>query len=292
MDSAYNNILFNVKINQNYTENTNFNIPIHKSYNHVIENLQDYMFKNNDNMSQYIKYIKQNRKNNIKICNYQKNETKNISFFIPNEKDTLFWCFYCIKNGEIKYEIENKNLLNEKKIKIDLIKNIRENKKLLKKIKLTTISNIENQLANESNIDMNTFLTLCYIENINIIFINDEKKYYYQQMGESYINENKNICNNEKENNINIYAIYKINDKFGYEQLNINKLNKVIDSFYKIDNIEKPIKSHTYYKVEDLINICNKLNINIYVKNELSNLNQKQKLKNKKDLYESIIQYF
>ena len=53
----------------------------------------------------------------------------------------------------------------------------------------------------------------------------------------------------------------------------------------KIDNIDKPIKSISAYKVQELIDFCIKLSIE-YVNNETN------KNKNKNELYESLIQYF
>lgn len=54
---------------------------------------------------------------------------KEYDFFIPYEKDKLFWCFYIFKNGLAEYEIiENKNIVKEKEEKIKYIEKIRKNK--------------------------------------------------------------------------------------------------------------------------------------------------------------------
>jgi len=54
---------------------------------------------------------------------------------------------------------------------------------------------------------------------------------------------------------------------------------------YKLDSLNKPIKSLSSYKVSELLNIANKLAIEIINK-------QTGKNKTKNELYESIIQYF
>ena len=83
-----------------------------------------------------------------------------------------------------------------------------------------------------------------------------------------------------------LYIIYSLdNYKFGVKLDINNDSEKIKNTLYKIENIDKPIKSITYYKISDLITICNKLSITTL--NESTNKN-----KNKKELYESLIQYF
>lgn len=88
-----------------------------------------------------------------------------------------------------------------------------------------------------------------------------------------------------------IYIVYEIQsnskyfNKYGYELATEEKINKIKSTHYKLDKIDKQMKSISSYKVEDLVNICNKLAI------ETTNKDN-GKTKSKKDLYESIIQYF
>ena len=76
-------------------------------------------------------------------------------------------------------------------------------------------------------------------------------------------------------------------DKFGYKLLSINskELETYKSSLFKIDNINKPIKSISCYKVSELLEYCNKLVIETINK-------ETRKVKSKKELYESFIQYF
>ena len=227
--------------------------------------------KQKENVINNIKETKTDNsvKENV-IINLKENVIKNKNnIFIPNEKDSLFWCFYLIKNGHLKYElIENKNIITEKQLKISHIEELRKHKQLIKQHKFTTLSNMENNLANEEKININTFLTLCVIENINVLFIK-KNTYYELTMNDS--------------NNIFIVHFFN-NGKFGYEQ-NLNKIEDIKLSFFKLDNMEKPIKSITYYKIKDLIDICNKLSIDTINK-------ETNKCKSKKDLYEDIIKTF
>jgi hypothetical protein len=240
---------------------------------------------NEVNMQNYLKYKlpnlsdNKNMKINNKIDNKQINNKqidKISQIFIPREQDSLFWCYYIIKYGDINYEmLQNKNIVTTKQLKINYVTKIRENKQILKTYKFDTISNIESNLANDSIITIKTFMSLCAIDNINIIFIS--KKTYYELL----TNDSGIIYIIRELDNIKL----KYNKQYGYEIANENLLNEIHDSYYKVDFIDKPIKCLSAYKVSDLINIANKLAIQTLNKETGKN-------KTKNELYESIIQYF
>ena len=73
--------------------------------------------------------------------------------------------------------------------------------------------------------------------------------------------------------------------KYGYEGNNNSKIEMYRNTLFKVDTIDKPIKAITSYKVQELVDFCNKLGIEIVNKDTNKN-------KSKKDLYESLIQYF
>ena len=194
---------------------------------------------------------------------------------IPNHQDSLFWCYYIIKNGDINYEtLYNKNSLITKQMKIDLIDTIRKNKTIVKTYKFDTITNIESNLANDNNINVKAFFSLCAIENINIVYVS-KKTYYELLMNDS----NKIYIIREIESHS------KYCNKYGYELATEESLNSIRTTLYKLDTINKPIKSISAYKVQDLINMCNKLAIETSAKDT-------GKCKSKNDLYELIVQYF
>jgi hypothetical protein len=199
-----------------------------------------------------------------------KQETKkDIVFFQPKEKDTLFWCFYIAAYGEVPYELlDNKNIVTEKKIKFELIDKIRKNKALIKQYKFATLSHIENYLANETKIDLKTFLSLSIVENMNILYL--KNKTCYQHL----MNDTKDL-----------YVFRHLeNNCFSFYKSTLDEMKEITDSLYMMDNIEKPLKSISAYKVDDLVKISNKLGINI-----ISNNGKKVKTKN--ELYESIVLY-
>ncbi len=248
-------------------------------YNPVLRELQNYMFTENVLLnsikyshkdSEFIKNINMTKGKSIPFNKINVNNNNINKFFIPKENDSLFWCFYIIKYGEINYEmLENKNIITEKRIKIELIEKIRKQKEIIKNYKFCSILHIENQLANENKIDIKTFLSLCCIENINIFFINN--KIYYELL----MNDHNNI--------FIINCLDK--NKYSYLSANNNVLNEYKNKLIQIDNITKPLKCITSYKVDELIEMANKLGIDIL--NKASN-----KIKNKKEIYELLTQYF
>ena len=245
----------------------------HKSngkYNDVITKLQDYML-NENTIKNSLDNRLENHNNVIKTNNYVEQKSKErINTFTPKQKDSLFWCFYVLKYGEQNYEmLENINIVLEKKLKIDYVEKIRKEKQIVKSYKFATLTHLENQLANEEKIDLNTFFTLCVIENINILYVC--KKTYFEL-----------LMNDDK-----IHIIHRLDNysKYGYEGIEQSKIDLYRSTLFKVDSVEKPIKSISSYKVSELVEFCTKLGIEICVKDTNKN-------KSKKDLYESLIQYF
>jgi len=243
-------------------------------YNDVINKLQDYML--NENIIKRSLHSKINNRienNTVQIKIYKQPYAMvkdKCNIFTPTQYDSLFWCFYILKYGENNYEmLDNINIVLEKKLKIDYVEKIRKEKQIVKSYKFATLTHLENQLANEKKIDLNTFFTLCVIENINVLYVC--KKTYFEL-----------LMNDDK-----IHIIHRLDNysKYGYEGTEQIKIELYRSTLFKVDNVEKPIKSISSYKVSELVEFCTKLGIEIYVK-------ETNKCKSKKDLYESLIQYF
>ena len=202
--------------------------------------------------------------NNTSSSSTNNTSTNNTFPHIQSHQDTLFWGFYIITNGELKYEtIYNKNSVLAKQHKIELLLNIRKKKDIIKTYKFDTITNIESNLANDNNLNIKTFLTLCAVENINILYVTNHT-YYELLMNDTPI----------------IYIVREnIPKKYGFELATSDIVTTIRNSLYKIESINKPIKAISYYKVNELVDICNKLAIDICGKHTKNNL------------YEAIIQY-
>ena len=231
---------------------------------------------NEANMQSYLKYTT----DESYICNkLNKTETKIISknnSFVPRDQDSLFWCYYIITNNEMSYlMIQNRNAVIARQLKIKLIAKIRDNKSIVKTYKFDTLSNIESNLANDSILNINTFMTLCAIDNINIIFVS--KKMYYELL----LNDSGSFFIIREIDNSKL----KYNKQYGYELATLEMLNDIRSNYYKVDSISKPIKGLSFYKVSDLLTIANKLAIETINKDT-------GKHKTKNEIYESLIQYF
>ena len=73
--------------------------------------------------------------------------------------------------------------------------------------------------------------------------------------------------------------------KYGFEIANQNLIDEIRTTLYKVETLDKPIKALSSYKLQDLIDICNKLAIQI-------KRDESEKNKTKNELYELLVQYF
>jgi hypothetical protein len=201
----------------------------------------------------------------------------NKSTFVPIQKDTLFWCFYIMKHG-----LENYNLLGEhtfvieKKLKFQYVEDCRKQSDYLKSKKLISMSELENQLANDNVIQLGTFLSLCVLENLNVIYFNSTT--YYEivstEFGVTHVIEKQPTPPSLK------YKKSKLDYNYGYVGLLNEDLKTHRLSCYKMETLDKPLKCISSYKVKEIEDICHLFKINIFSeenKEYSSNNNKKTK---------------
>jgi len=174
------------------------------------------------------------------------------NIIVPREKDTLFWCFYIIQHGLTKYEmLGNKSFQEEKRQKIKIVETLRNHKEILKLYKWKR-NNIETDLVYSEKIELNTFLCICKISNINIVVL--KNRCIYTLMSDINLTDD-----------IHIVEFKDIG--FGYNILSpeqtVSKFNKYCLEYWLIDNVSKPLLAQTKYKIAELHNICKKLDIPI-----------------------------
>lgn len=269
----YNDMLITDKINLNL----NYDINIDE----ILKHLSNKMFH-------LIENTPQEKDVSIKEASLKKTNSQNVPRFLKfvdynkfnskyNEKvkfikltDELFWLFYKLYYEQTDEDLLYKNLfLEEKSKKIELVEIINKKKMNIKSIK-TTKSHILEDLTNSNKIDIETFNALCLIFNIDILLVKDNKIYTFISNKSNEDFKNKTTFNKlllEYHTLSNMSKSYKIT--FTIENKSINSIT---GDYLYVKNITKPLTSISSYKMEDLINICKKIDISFYI-------NEKKKTK-------------
>jgi len=162
--------------------------------------------------------------------------------FSPRQKDSLFWCYFIMKNGFSEYEYPGTTTFaREKELKFQYIEMLRSNKQLLKTKKIKNLrEDIEDELANKEKIGMKTFIALCVASNLNILFIH--KKKCFQCITEE--DEPLYIVHQKEMNN---YSKYFLQTDALKEEIQMYK-----NDYYQWENVDKPLKAPSAYKLEEL----------------------------------------
>ena len=197
-------------------------------------------------------------------------ECKKSSMFFPKQKDSLFWCFYIAKHGFSKYEFPNTTSFeNEKTMKYECIYKLREKKELLKAKKVKNIKeDVEDDLGSKEKITMKTFLALCIIGNLNVLYIHKRKCFC--------------IHSNDADSWHVIHCIDKPYTKYAYEtNVTVEQLESYKTEYFKWENYDKPLKAASAYKVEELVQMYKQLTPDKPLDKKLG----------KKELYELLLFY-
>jgi len=267
--------------------NKNSNMSLSTDIPHLI---QDYMFTSK-NLIRFTKHIIQNRsKNKLKISqnswnnnNREPKMKQNINresvnklvneIYKPKQKDSLFWCFYILKHGFSNYEMEinNQYFVVEKTQKFKYIELLRKNKDILKIHKIKPFTELEDDLANKDKISIKTFFALCILENINIMLI-DKRKIY------------ELLCVDIDEQHP-VHIVHRNSQTYTHHiELNVSsdKLTNYKETYYVLSDLSATLKSIGSYKVDELLELCKKLNVNVKE-------NENKKKLTKKDIYELLV---
>ena len=168
-------------------------------------------------------------------------------------------------------EIGNQHFVVEKREKIKYVETIRSKKEILKLHKIKPISEIEYDLANSEKISIKSFFSLCAIENLNVIIIDKRKKYELLSNDDKVFVVHRNVANE-----------YSIQFDVTPEQLQNYR-----DNYYSVEGgFETKLKAMSSYKLDELTELCRKLDITIPTKN-----NEGKKM-TKKDIYELLVMNF
>ena len=232
--------------------------------------LQDFVL-NERNIENILKFTSQKPKV-VKKSSARPIPKKQIhtDFLLPKFSDTLFWCYYIMKNGLSAYEIIHGDGYKDSfEQKIELVYKIRENKELLKQHKWKRNA-IEDELVNHKQITISAFMCICAIQKFNVVYIDNRKIYTLIENVED-LSSNLNIVEKTERG----FALF-----LGANEDKYKKYTESIEKYWKIDNFNKPLRGISSYKVKDLQDICKKLQLDI--------LNENKTRKSKKILYQMI----
>jgi hypothetical protein len=212
--------------------------------------------------------------------NTNEEKSTKLEYFTPSQSNSLFWCFYIIYNGFASYEYESNYFTAEQQFKIQTIEKVKkgEGKSSLKEHKISKTC-FESGLIGSKNINAKTLYALCLCYNLNIFYV--YKNTYYEMISNIQKPIHIVIYNAETNNySICLPVDIKATETFSKHSEYIEKAK---EKYWKLDNLEKPLRPITVYSVNDLINICSKLDVAIIC--ETTN-----KKKTKAELYSSILQ--
>ena len=177
------------------------------------------------------------------------------SEFQPSmNQDMLFWCFYVMQNGAFKYEQIANRYTTEQDGKRDQILLLRKHIKELKQstgLKITA-STIEGEIMCP-RISIHAFQVLAHLNSLNAVFVNPKNRVYAEFISDAVSDKP-------------IYMITRKDEKTKrvcMTQATEQQLTQLRETHYRIENLQKPIKSISSYTVADLTEMCHSLKIQI-----------------------------
>lgn len=205
----------------------------------------------------------------------------------PIEKDSLFWCYYILKYGQSKYEQHTCgcggiSYVKERQLKIQLVEELRGEilRSKLKQCKLGSIDHIEDKLANEQTIDLITFFSLCFLNDIQVVYF--KGKCYYKTLKESlpWLEVESGVEDSRLSTNTfepfydrngtgydddfdftTVYCLKQTHGKYWIEESNVLDIDWA--TCYHIENINKPLKAVSAYTAPQLKELAQRFEIQI-----------------------------
>ena len=266
----------------------------------ILEELKSYMLYSisDENLNRKIKenFLTNDTKNDkeptnigpsrrLTHINYNKLESKYNEKNMNTKKyytDKYFWCFYKLVNNLLNKDLETLNFFKEEKdYKINAIETVRNSKDKFKQYKMKK-NLVEDDLVNNKNISLYTFEALCMLNNINLVILKDNGTYTYfnyNNLEDTTINlKNYNVIKLNYNKNSSVSKNFNIDMELNLTETDFKA---ILDKYYYVENLEKPLKAYSSYKLDELIEICDKLKIVIY--------SIGTKKKKKSELYEEIL---
>ena len=195
----------------------------------------------------------------------QQNPVEN-AFRPALNQDPLFWCLYVMMNGTFKYEQLANRFTAEQDGKRDQIIMLRDKGKALKQttgIKFAA-STIEGDIMSQ-RISLHTFQVLVHLNSLNAVFVNPANRVYAEFISDAVSDKPVHVIDrNETQTRVTMTPATEAH------------LTSIRATHFRIENLQKPIKSASAYTVTELTEMCHQLKIQL-----------KPKMK-KQELYDEI----
>ena len=255
---------FNNNQNNNNQNNNN-------QLNHIFTDFEKYMFTNESILLLNEFDKPENNNNFLKNDNIKSNSLKKVinknendfSLYTPFQKDKLFWCFYIILHGFNEYELHHSDYyITEKNFKISSVEKLRSMKTQIKEMKLKMKFNeIEDELVNQSQITLKGLEALCFIHKVSFVVISGKT---YCDIDFNGMDNNDNLKKGiiiQTSKDTKEYSIRYSNNNENNKDQDEVYLTNVRNTFWKIENVQKPLNAVSGYTIKELHTICNKLDI-------------------------------
>jgi hypothetical protein len=275
-----NNNMVELIRNNNNNSNSNSINNNNNSNSKVNNNVKKEFISNNQHIHKHpLTQTETHNKKNI-IEKENKEETQS-PFFIPQEKDKLFWCLYIFIHGEYDYKIaKNNTFAIEKKWKMDTLSKLKEKDVMdfLKLIKVK-VADLEDELMNKEKLSLKGLQLFCMIYKLSVIYVSGRK--YCEFL---YNNEDSHDSVHDTAKTFVIMNMQNKEDGI-YRNPDDKFIKNIRDTYWKMENVHKPLKGASSYSLTELQDICTKMGV------ELVDAETKKK-KTMKVLYQELLMHF
>ena len=166
-------------------------------------------------------------------------------------QDPLFWCLYVMMHGAFKYEQLANRFTAEQDGKRDQIMMLRDKGKVLKQttgIKFSA-STIEGDIMTP-RISLHAFQVLVRLNSLNAVFVNPVNRVCAEFISDAVPDKP-------------VYIIERTNKQIIMTPATETQLASVRATNYRIENLQKPIKSASSYTVAELTEMCHQMKIQL-----------------------------
>ena len=195
----------------------------------------------------------------------------------PSCNDSILWSAYIMLYGTEKYETIENPYVESNRFKFELIEYMRQNKPILKANKIK-LSGLEESLVHKPFITLETLHAIAVCKSISVCIVQDRK--YYE------------IANGS--GGSGTFILEKVKGKYvlyiAPNKLNMDYLTYIRANYWLMESISAPISRITAYKLQDLVDISQKLNLPVVnVTPGRFGSMPTEKRKTKSELYEGIV---